>query len=163
LAEICDGFLTKFVERTGIESLTLDGLRAADGSKFCSVLGIGLSAWLLGLARRISCALTVKSAAVYRVWKESPWPDMMSMVFRFSPYSSITSDPTRLATVQYVAPGECEQALRVVQSMSRVDDVDERLRSNESLLEDMVEATMGLLRQARYDVSDYRMWCESEA
>jgi hypothetical protein len=158
LADSCDGLLTQIESTIGLSDLTSAGFNSSDEEVFLRAVAAGLSAWLLGLARKIRFELKISSIAGYHIVKESKSFDMLSIVFRFTPYNAIDFDPSRLATNRNTFPSECSQMSQLVSAIGRITDIDALLSANPRLYDLLRDETGKMLQAARYDLAKYEEW-----
>jgi len=50
--------------------------------------------------------------------------------------------------------------LEVIEKFKNLGDIDIMMRNNKTLFDEMVQSTISLLEQARYDTTNYRKWVE---
>ncbi|MFI5563349.1 hypothetical protein ACIA2T_29045 [Amycolatopsis japonica] len=162
LAEACNGLLTQIESSIGLSDLTLHGIKSSDEATFFRAVAAGLGAWLLGLARKIHFELRISSIAGYHISNQSDVCDMLSVVFRFTPYDAIDVDPSRLAADLAEIPSECSQMSQFVAAIERVKDIDSLLQVDENFFEVLLNETGAMLEAARYDLAQYKQWVRDD-
>lgn len=81
---------------------------------------------------------------------------MVALAARYTPVPQLDVDPTGLATKEPTLVNECEQAALLPRSVRSITDVDHLLSSDSALRTYFTEEMAELLRQARFDVDEYR-------
>lgn len=138
------------------EVFTLDTLNA---DEFLAAFLICICLWLRGLAGGDRVSVELKSVFVYRVYGAAPAPDMASLVLRFAPPSGVVGrDPMGISKAQPRLGDRCSAAVGLADSLAAMSDVDERLRSDPKLMEEVVLEAAQLLEDARYDSDEYMNW-----
>jgi hypothetical protein len=131
---------------------------------FSEIFSIGIGKWLisLGLSSSPRWKVSLKSTYNYTVFPDARYPDLISLVFEFSPISSPVQDKFGLVTKgkEQVAkvPTECALATDLVPFVANVLNVDEHLQTDNDLTEVYVEKSIALFEKARYSGGNYRTW-----
>jgi hypothetical protein len=123
----------------------------------------GVCKWLMGIALGHHSSLEVKSVLGYRVEKDAPETDLVSLAIRFTPHPIPANDPASLVTVKNKLPDECALAVQALKRVSKHLDVDALLAAKGEIRADMTEQMSGLLEMARYDVAAYTEWAAAES
>ena len=80
----------------------------------------------------------------------------MSLALRFDPV--LAASPNALSPAAPPPLDECEIARHILKRSARRRDVDDILRGDPHLRDELVRETKQLLAAARYDVLGYRDW-----
>ena len=124
------------------------------------LLTVQIGKWLLGLARGIKCAVTLKSCVTYQVAGGSQANDMASLAFRFTPKPRDLHDAAGLAAnPRVVSDNECGQAARLTTQVAHGLDIDALLSTDSAYRGTLIEDTIRLLGP-KYDAPAYREWAE---
>jgi hypothetical protein len=154
--EGCAAFNSALQTQLGISNVSPSAAKAWDDSVFFNSMTVAFAKWLLGLAQAMRSIFSISSTIGYRVWAEAPYFDMLSIVLRFQPAPSIPADNLGLASASPAFPDECSEAAKLPDRVAQLVDIDEELKTNDSLWEIFCEKTELLLSQARYDPAKYR-------
>lgn len=116
--------------------------------------------YLLDAAFASNIELTLTDIVNYKVYPESPRPDMASIVITIRPFRNNVPDPNGLRNNRFIvaSPSLCSLSRDLVYPTSNRRNVDTILADDDELREQMITGTMELLAQARYEVGDYRAW-----
>lgn len=123
----------------------------------------GLCKWLASMALQQAPPTDahVESVIVYKVDQAAACEDLVSIAIRFTPTLLLTGDAAGLVVGAEQGPDECKTASRALMAVARRKNVDATLQADSALLVELVEATIDLLNEARYDESAYRAWWPS--
>lgn len=133
-------------------------------TKFAQMFGIGLSKWLLQLMMSGQPLCTVKMLQGYqfRTGTGNRYPTMISMAFLFEPIIEQRIDRSGLATHPVEGGSTRIDEIRVacdtISSALSFKDLDLLMNRDGTLSKEMTEETKGLLKEARYVISDYDSW-----
>ncbi|OOW63292.1 hypothetical protein Xlen_02375 [Xanthomonas campestris pv. leeana] len=124
----------------------------------------GLSKWLISLALQCTPKIGVHlvSAMGYKVVKNADEVDLISLAFRFVPSEAPIADPVGLVASTIKPPDEAPLALKALNKIAGLKDIDKLLASNNSLREEMVADMGRLVRAARYDENEYSQWAATD-
>lgn len=132
---------------------------ADDEHSFVSAV-LAISLWMSTLATAMNSSLELSSSFSYTIAPRAETPDIVSLAFRFTPRHRPLHDAAGLALP--VAPSSptpgCEDASALPGAISATVDADTRLEEDGALMTQMVDEMAALLREARYDVDQYRAW-----
>jgi hypothetical protein len=130
---------------------------------FSNVFVTSLAKWILkmGLDQNPQVKVEIKSVMGYKVAEQSACPDLVSIAIKISPVLDAAPDPLNLARQVSEALNECTLAAKVIKRVSSQKDVDYILANNDSLMNDMIQASSNLLLQARYDIGGYEAYARS--
>jgi hypothetical protein len=160
--EECAAFNSAFQTHLGILEVSPDAARAWDDGAFFNSMTVAFTKWLLGFAQTMRSMFSISSTIGYRVWTAAPYYDMLSIVLRFQPVPSIPPDSLGLASASPEFPDECSEAAKLPGRIAQLVDIDEELKTNDTLWDFFCERTTLLLSQARYDPAEYRTWADSQ-
>lgn len=160
--EGCAAFNSALQAQLGISEVSPSAAEAWDDSIFFNSMTVAFAKWLLGLAQTMRSVFSISSTIGYRVWAEAPYFDMLSIVLRFQPASSIPPDGLGLASASPAFPDECSESAKLPGRVAQLVDIDEELKTNDLLWEIFREKQALLLSQARYDPVKYRSWADNQ-
>ena len=124
------------------------------------VMIAAIGKWLSALVQAHGRSrVALASTQGYRVDPDADDEDLVSLALRFEPIIAASADalsPTAPAPVD-----ECAIAKAIVRRSANRLDVDTILEQDQDLLEELIDETIRLLAQARYEVTDYREWLAS--
>src|SRR6185369_6111983 len=127
--------------------------------------GVALGKWLMQLATSANPNWIVGMLPSHRYGiNTAPRVDMLSLAFLFRPKLSPPVDSTGLSKVavnQPTFPSELESAMKLVQAVEHISDVDELLRADPELHTQMETASADLLEAAGFDREKYFAWLRS--
>lgn len=126
-------------------------------SDWLHVFCVALCKWILKQAMACNMRLDVKSTMSYRVATDSADDDLVSLALLFTPSLLPLPDHAGLASTGR-SLDECTLAARIPVQTAKRRKVDEILRSDDALAQEMREEMGALLAKARYSVSDYELW-----
>lgn len=159
----CPSFLDSSREKfsIGCEASAADAINTAEG--LLPVYLIGLCKWLLNLALAHNPPTSVELCSVigYRVHRAAVQEDIISLALRFTPTFQPVKDNLGLAKHTNPKVNECTLATRMLKRVAKRKDADKILSENHELNENMIHASVDLLKTARYDTSGYRAWVQS--
>jgi hypothetical protein len=87
---------------------------------------------------------------------------LISIALQINPTTNLATDRIGLATHKSARVNECAKAIAMLEKLSQQVDVDDLLHNDTSLLDSMIAGSVELLKQARYDVSNYNTWVETK-
>lgn len=121
---------------------------------------ISLCKWISGmlLSQIPPSKISLKSVIGYKVAKEASNPDLMSIALKVEPNFTPTADSLGLTVPKTSILNECDIASGIVNRVFKQVDADSILNDNIELMNEMIEMSMQLLKEARYDVSGYKDW-----
>jgi len=124
----------------------------------------GLSKWFIGkgLGEKPPSRVDLLSVMGYQVDAKSSVEDLASLAFRVTPLDSPSPDPTGLALLATTMPDEVSLAAKALRKVSKITDVDGKLRDNAQLSAELVDGMAELVELARYDPELYREWAMSD-
>ena len=130
-------------------------------NEFTCAFGVGLSKWLLSLARD-HWTVSQRTAAGYRVVSEGDSPDMLSLVFRFDRIPVSVSDPNRVVTSRPAqmrrVPTVLEMEMAFLEVFSDMIDLDALINRDVQLREQIIQENADLMSLARFDRDQIVSW-----
>lgn len=149
-----DAVLSTFGKsRSDLEAVLTDAT-STGGYDFLRVFALGFAKWLIHLARSKQWSILTHSAYCYSTSGEASLdPTMPCLAFEFAPPPRSLSDPfdvTRAQPSPSNTPND-DTAIRAVEKVAAMDDLDDRMRQDQSLCHEMVSRTKELLEEAGYD------------
>ena len=157
----CDGFAEECQQYLGLDATTIDSTTCSDDD-YLKLMIVALGKWLAKLVQASrSSQVTLASTLGYRVVKNAPCEDLVSIALRCEP---IVARPENALSPAPPQPfDECKTAKRIVRRTANRKDVDSKLEADPDTQEALVIEMEHLLTAARYDVSLYRPWLDSFA
>ena len=131
---------------------------------FSLLFGVGISKWLVKLmvSGTPPCIVTISRGHCYRIKSKSP--NMLSLCFLMIPIATPRVDPAGIVNEQIqddtTNDDYITSVLEVIEKFKNLGDIDIMMRNNKTLFDEMVQSTISLLEQARYDTTNYRKWVE---
>lgn len=132
------------------------------------VICVGLTKWLTAILLKASPPFELEMLPTYVYAVDGSKQDMLSLVYRCcyrgspAPVSgAIDINPTSAAT----AAREVALAIKALKQTRRLIDIDARLAGDAVTRQELVDETIGLLRQANYDeavLAGYSDWAAKE-
>ncbi len=121
---------------------------------------VGISKWLLRNAaqQRPQTKVELKSVIGYKVFSGAECEDLVSIALKFEPMLNAPADPIGLSMTAANLIDECQLAVPILNRVLRRIDADKVLADNATVNQAMIQATIELLNQARYDTSGYEAW-----
>lgn len=98
----------------------------------------------------------------YKIVRDSEELDMISLAFRCVPTFVGYPDPIGLASANENPPTEPPLALKAINKIAGIKDVDSLLSGNQGLTDQLISSMAELVRLARYNEEDYRQWALQE-
>jgi hypothetical protein len=131
-----------------------------------SVLRVFLTAlcqWFLKSSSDFNPPVKVelKSVQGYKTYPKAEAQELVSIALRFTPQNLGTPDSIGLAGVK--SPScidQCSESARFVDRIAALVDVDKVLLENPGVRDKMVEKTLDLLEQARFDRGKAKQWID---
>lgn len=131
-------------------------------SALVKAFGLGIGKWLLSLMMSASPKLIVEMHNSYSYRVDGDEPDMLSLAFMFDPVIETRIDRTGITKTKpsnaSATLKEVDLALKLIDGMLQIEDVDHKLANDSKLNESMIVKSENLLRDARYNVEGYRRW-----
>jgi len=129
------------------------------------LFGLALGKWLLNLCQQATpkWSMAMRRSYYYTISEENG-AEMLSLAFEFKPNFSPPIDTTGMAGIELpprIYPDECECAVRLVESITQIRDVDNELMNNPNLKNTLRDAQADLLEAAGYNRMAYLRWVES--
>lgn len=143
----------------------LDGCR---NKEFVKLFAAGFSKWLLQLldSTNNSWSVEMLNSCWYRVEDNqtaTSFPNMLSLVFLFSPVNMPIQDASGLANPNpQTIIDEKALAMRILEQTENLFDVDREMDSDSSVWQQFVDESAVLLRAARYATDQYAQWAEEK-
>lgn len=170
LSKFCDGirlnidssqsFAEEFIKLNSGKTLEelIDSIPNIEPLHFTNIFGIGLGKWLLQFMLGGSPKWKVSLLPSYH-YKIVRKYDMLSVAFRFDRITIYPHDAIGLSKVSAASSNDANEyqlAQSLVRTFSDIKDVDQILNNDTSIKLEMVESTKKLLKQAGYDVNEYK-------
>lgn len=156
----CSNFKSVSFENFNIsdEKSLEEALKNAKG--LSDVFLIGIIKWMakLSVEQNPPTKISIKSVLSYKVNDEASYHDLTSVAIRFEPIIKNAIDSTGISTVKAYPIDECEIAIQALNKINANKDVDSVLRDHEDVLNEMINESKSLLKQARYDITYYEDW-----
>lgn len=122
---------------------------------------VGVCKWMLSivLSQNPPTKLELESVLGYKVKHDSESPDLISLALKFTPTDDAQPDTFGIAT-KLSKPTYTEEtlAIKALNKVSRLVDVDSILEENRDTLESMIILSSQLLEQSRYSADEYVKW-----
>ena len=126
------------------------------------LFGVAFGKWLLKLSHSGSPEWTVRMRQVHRYEiEETAGGTMLSLAFQFKPNFAPPVDPTgisKLTTPPSNFPNEADSAVKIVETVSKMRNVDTELESDSALRELLTKESADLMESAGFDRKDYLDW-----
>lgn len=164
--ESCPSFKSEVNTLFGANHMDLSKANTNSPKNRFNIFTTGISKWLisLGLGSSPSWDVEVLNSFSYQVWPKNPYPDLVSLAYKFTPRVSAPVDKFKLANAESTKTfTECELATKVVTRILNTMDCDKALREDPEFLESMAETCSSLMEQARYDKDAFRAWATDDA
>lgn len=120
---------------------------------------LAISKWLLHYMMAHNYTVAVQMLPSYAYSVEYGKHDMASLAFSFEPLSQPRQDETGLTRArpqQTPATSELDLATRLLDQVAIIEDIDEKLEADETLMLNMFTKCAALLATLRYDMDAYR-------
>ncbi len=141
------------------ENINLDGL-SEEG--LTQLFGVALGKWLLRLGQTASPRWTVEMRRSYQYSvNKKKGAVMLSLAYEMTPNFAPPVDVTgmsKLPTTSKQFPSEAESALKLVESVGHIKDVDKELASDSKLKATLREEAADLMASAGFDRAEYIKW-----
>lgn len=149
----CDGFREACQQHLSLDAATVDPTECSE-IELLNLMIVAISKWLSALvqAQRAS-RVNLASTHAYKIEPEAECEDLVSLALRFEPV--IAASPNALAPAAPRPLDECAIARHILERSAKRRDVDDILRGDPRLVEELVRETKELLAAARYDVTHY--------
>jgi len=155
-------FCDKFTECFGADpnSISID-----NENIYFRLFGLGLGKWLLSLLfdGQPKWCIKMLNCAVYKVHDASRQPDMLSLAFECSLIVNTPCDKVGLAIPVSTDPQNVEEidfANILIDEIRRFRNIDNTVRTDPSLRSALINEAADLMRDARYNKTQYRRWAE---
>lgn len=137
----------------------MDRISLSNGKEFLSLVSLGLTKWLIHLSTQAHYRVKIMKSFCYSIFQREPFePNMVSLCFLFEPTSVVINDAIGLTENPVQNPvttiGVADH-IRALNKTNELENVDNILAEDDTLLQEMIEKTKGLLRQAEYPVDDH--------
>lgn len=143
-------------------AVNLEGLAH---QQMVQLFGVSLGKWLLHLCHDSHPKWTVAMRPSYRyLINESKGVVMLALAFEFKPTIVPPVDTTGTSTLtlsQRSFPDEAQSAVKLVQSVAAIRDVDVELAANPELKSKLRDSQADLLQSAGYDRDAYIDWVDA--
>lgn len=153
----CESFRNQFNSKIMPE---FNKIGDTQGIDFFNCTSIGFAKWFAKFAFDMECVFSLRGAAKYSVHKPNG-PDMMSFAFRFDPTFDAVTDTSGLALDRSTTKSECRMVKGVPYKIKSAVDVDDLLQGDADIFAKSALATKNLLKDARYDLTQYDDFCQS--
>ena len=149
-----DAVLSKLGETQSDVKAVLTDATSTGGYDFLRVFALGFAKWLIHLARSKQWSILTHSAYCYSTsGTPNHVPTMPCLAFEFTPPPRSLTDSfgvTRAQPSPSNTPND-NTAIRAVEKVAAMDDLDHLMRQDQSLRHEMVSRTKELLEEAGYD------------
>ena len=129
-------------------------------SQMVSLFGVALGKWLLGLSHSAQWTVAMRTSYQYSI-NEEKGVVMLALAFEFSPTSTPPMDRTgisHLKVPQPKFPSECECAVKILERVAGIQDVDACLKADPELHSKLTADHADLLQGAGFDRDAYMKW-----
>ena len=152
----CEGFIEACQQHLNLDAASVDPAGCSE-IEHLNLMIVAIGKWLSALvqAQRAS-RVNLASTHAYRIEPMSTCEDLVSLALRFEPI--IAPSPDALSPAAPPPLDECAIARHILKRSAKRRDVDDILRGDSHLHEELVRETEQLLAEARYPVSGYRDW-----
>ena len=149
----CDGFVEACRQHLHLDAASVDPAACSE-IELLNLMIVAIGKWLSELvqAQRAS-RVNLASTHAYRVEPISRCEDLVSLALRFDPV--IAASPDALSPAAPSPLDECAIARHILKRSAKRRNVDNILRDDSHLREELVRETKQLLTAARYDVTSY--------
>lgn len=149
----CEGFTEACQQHLNLDAATVDPTECSE-RELLNLMIVAIGKWLSALVQvQRASRVSLASTHAYRIEPDASCEDLVSLALRFEPV--IAASPNALAPSAPRPLDECAIAKRILKRSAKRRDVDDILRGDSHLLEELVEETKQLLAAARYDVKLY--------
>ena len=136
-----------------------------DGAQMVQLFGVSLGKWLLHLCHDSQPKWTIAMRPSYRyLINDDKGVVMLALAFEFTPNIVPPVDTTGISMLvvpQRNYPDEVQSAVKLVESVAAIRDVDAELAANPALKAELRESQADLLKAAGYDRDAYIEWVEA--
>jgi hypothetical protein len=129
---------------------------------FSNIFLLSFSKWILGMGlnQAPQSNVEIKDIMGYKVLSDST-SDMYSIALKITPTLSPPIDVGGLAKRRKKGITECEKAIEMFEMLALQKNVDQVLKTDQSLNIEMMNNTSLLLEKARYDKVEYINWAKA--
>ena len=161
----CSAFREASKAHFDIDDHTALDLAMKSSGSLLPVYLTGLCKWFVGLAleHKPPFLVEIRSVYGYRVKKDADNEDLVSIAIRFTPTFHPAGDPLGLTSHPTPPLDEGALATKALNRVAKRVDADKQLAKDADLQARMVNASMKLLADARYDISSYEAWLSSDS
>ena len=155
----CDGFVEACQEHLNLDAASVDPTACSE-IELLNLMIVAVGKWLSALVQaQHPSRVDLASTHAYRIEPAAGCEDLVSLALRFEPI--IAASPDALSPAAPPRPDECATARHILERSAKRRDVDDILRRDPRLHEELVLETEQLLAKARYPVPDYRDWLQA--
>ena len=149
----CEGFVEACQEHLSLDAASVDPTACSE-IELLNLMIVAVGKWLSALvqAQRPS-RVNLASTHAYRIEPTASCEDLVSLALRFEPIT--TASPDALSPTAPPPRDECAIARHILKRSAERRDVDDILRRDPRLHQELVRETKQLLTAARYDVTSY--------
>ncbi len=154
--ENCEGFTEACHQHLNLDAATVDPTACSE-TELLNLMIVAIGKWLSALVQaQCPSRVDLASTHAYRIEPMSTCEDLVSLALRFEPI--IAASPDALSPAAPPPLDECAIARHILKRSAKRRDVDDILRGDSHLREELIRETEQLLAEARYDVPGYRDW-----
>ena len=149
----CEGFVEACQQHLDLDAASVDPTACSE-IELLNLMIVAIGKWLSALvqAQRPS-RVNLASTHAYRIEPTASCEDLVSLALRFEPLIAVS--PDALSPAAPLPRDECAIARHILSRSAQRRDVDDILRGDSHLCEELVRETKQLLIAARYDVTGY--------
>ena len=149
----CEGFVEACHEHLSLDAASVDPTACSE-IELLNLMIVAVGKWLSALvqAQRPS-RVNLASTHAYRIEPTASCEDLVSLALRFEPITA--ASPDALSPTAPPPQDECAIARHILKRSAERRDVDDILRGDPHLRQELVRETKQLLTAARYDVTSY--------
>ena len=149
----CEGFVDACKEHLSLDAASVDPTACSE-TELLNLMIVAIGKWLSALVQvQRSSRVNLASTHAYRIEPTASCEDLVSLALRFEP--TFDTSPDALSPAAPPSQDECAIAIHILKRSAERRDVDDILRRDPRLHEELVQETKQLLTAARYDVTDY--------
>ena len=149
----CDGFIEACRQHLNLDAASVDSAACSE-IELLNLMIAAIGKWLSALVQaQRSSRVNLASTHAYRIEPAAECEDLVSLALRFDPV--IAASPDALAPAAPPPLDECAIAKHILKHSAKRRDVDDILRGDSHLVDELVRETKQLLAAARYDVTLY--------
>ena len=157
--ETCEGFAEACEHHLELDVKSIDHLTCNEAD-LLKLMTVAVGKWLSALVQyNAPSRVELASTHGYRVEPDATSEDLVSLALRIEPV--IMPTPNALSPTPPELGIECTAAKAIVRRSASRLNVDTILEEDADLHEELISETERLLKDARYQTTDYRKWLTS--